>query len=75
MVSRQGLRRKPEVQNSTPSVYALRLDGMQDLDEVWDDRDELREVIVGECEGLLRLIGVDEVGIKEWRTHHNLDIN
>jgi hypothetical protein len=49
------------------------LEGMQDLDTVWVHDPELMNVIVGECEGLLKLIGVDDSGLAEWRTHHGLN--
>jgi hypothetical protein len=50
-----------------PSVEAMR-----DLDEVWDDDPKLMQAIVDECEGLLRMIGVDDASIEEWRTRHGI---
>jgi hypothetical protein len=57
--------------------YAVKLvapsvEEMRDLDEVWDDEPNLMQAIIGECEGLLRLIGVDDGGIERWRKSHGI---
>lgn len=53
-------------------LIAPSLDEMRDLDEVWDDEPGLMKVIIQECEALLQMIGVDESGIFEWRSHHGI---
>lgn len=63
--------------DSDYAEYAVKLvvpsfEEMHDLDEVWDDKPELMQAIIDECEGLLRLIGVDDAGIAEWRKYHRV---
>jgi hypothetical protein len=43
---------------------------LHDLDETWDEEAVKKEVIVSDCEELLKIIGVDEAGLSEWRAVH-----
>jgi hypothetical protein len=53
-------------------LVAPSLDGMKDLDEVWDNDATVKNAVVAECEGLLQMIGVDEQGLRDWRIRYNL---
>ena len=51
------------------------LEGMKDLDEVWVGDETLMNAVIAECEGLLRHIGVNDAGLRDWREHHQLPVN
>jgi len=48
------------------------VEAVEDLDDVWDDDPKVKAVVVEECEGLLRLIGVDDESLGEWRREHGV---
>jgi hypothetical protein len=54
------------------ALVGASIDGLLDLDEVWDKDPELKERIVEECERLFKLIGADEEWLADWRRHHGL---
>ena len=53
-------------------LVAPSVEEMQDLDKVWNEDPILMQAIIDECEGLLRMIGVDDTGIQEWRMNHHI---
>ncbi len=48
------------------------IDGMADLDKVWDDDPDLKAVVISECERLFEIIGVDAEGMQDWKSRHGL---
>lgn len=63
---------RPEYVECAVELIEDSLDGMRDLDEVWDDDPDLKKMVVEECERLFRIIGVDDDGIQLWKGRHNL---
>lgn len=57
---------------SSVRLISASLDGIKDLDHVWHQEPQLKATIVGECEELLKAIGVDDSGLQEWRQRHGL---
>jgi hypothetical protein len=64
----------PEVEYADGAVQliAASIEGVQDLDQVWQMKAESKLQIVSECEDLLKAIGVDDDGLAAWRTRHGL---
>lgn len=63
---------RPEYVECAISLIANSIDGMKDLDKVWDDEPGLKAAAVSECERLFGIIGVDAEGIREWKARHAL---
>jgi len=59
-----------EYAQSAIKLVCASIEGIRDLDEVWDKEPELKAKVVSECERLLRLIGVDDEGVAEWHQKH-----
>ena len=53
---------------------ATSIDRLQDLDEVWYNDPALKAKVISECERLLRIIGVDDEGIREWHARHAVSV-
>ncbi len=57
---------------SSVRLISASLDGIKDLDHVWHQEPQLKATVVGECEDLLKAIGVDDSGLQAWRQRHGL---
>lgn len=64
---------KNEYEDAATELVEASIDGLLDLDEVWDKDPGLKQQVVSECERLLKLIGVDDDGLREWRSAHGLN--
>ena len=61
---------RSEYAQAAIKLVCASIEGIRDLDEVWDKDPELKAKVVSECERLLKLIGVDEEGLTEWHQKH-----
>ncbi len=58
------------ISDAALDLVATSIDRLQDLDEVWYNDPALKAKVISECERLLRIIGVDDEGIREWHARH-----
>jgi len=72
LTAQAAARQRYENMDSAIELVASSIDRIQDLDEIWDKDPALKTKIVAECERLLRLIGVDDESLMEWRRHNHL---
>jgi hypothetical protein len=73
LTGRKTAGQKDEYADAALDLVAASIDRFQDLDEVWDNDPALKATVIRECERLLRIIGVDDEGLREWHARHAVE--